>query len=151
MKLSTKGRYGVRLMIDLALHSSNSPVSLKEIAARENISEKYLWQLLYLLKRAGLIISKRGPGAGYILAKHPREINLNEIVSVLEGKICFVDCIENPSVCKQTESCVSRDVWQEATDKIQELLSSFTLEKMLKLQARKNGKNKIKLKLAFKS
>jgi len=144
MKLSTKGRYGVRLMIDLALHSSKSPVSLKDIAARENISEKYLWQLLYLLKRAGLIISTRGSGAGYALAKHPREINLNEIVSVLEGKICFVDCIENPSVCKQTKSCVSRDVWQEATDKIQEVLTSFTLEKMLKLHATKNGKKRIK-------
>jgi len=132
MKLSTKGRYGVRLMLDLALNSAKSPVTLKDIAARQDISKKYLWQLIYLLKKAGLIISSRGARAGYVLAKSPAQIDLKDIVCVLEGKICLVECVDNPTICKRSGSCVSRDVWQEATEKVSGVLESFTLEKMMK-------------------
>lgn len=139
MKLSTKGRYGVRLMLDLALHCAESPVLLKDIAAREGISEKYLWQLIYLLKKAGLIISTRGSRAGYALAKSPTQITLKDIVLVLEGKICLVECVDNPTFCKRSQTCVSREVWQEATQKVLGVLESFTLDKIVEKQRLKTG------------
>ena len=98
MKLSTKGRYGVRLMFDLALHYGEGTVSLKDVAKRQGISEKYLWHLIPPLKNAGLINSTRGSQGGYVLAKPPHLISLKEILLVLEGSMCLVDCTEQPSL-----------------------------------------------------
>jgi Rrf2 family transcriptional regulator, cysteine metabolism repressor len=131
MKLSTRGRYGVRLMLDLALHEGEGPVLLREIARRQEISEKYLWQLINPLKVAGLINSLRGAHGGYVLAKKPAEINLKEILAVLEGSLCLVDCVENPSGCDRSPNCITRDVWSEASKGILNVLESMTLEKMV--------------------
>jgi len=131
MKLSTRGRYGVRLMLDLALHQGEGPVLLREIAKRQEISEKYLWQLINPLKAAGMINSQRGAHGGYVLAKKPAEINLQQILSVLEGSLCMVDCVENPAGCDRAPGCVTRDVWTEASKGILDTLEAMTLEKMV--------------------
>ena len=131
MKISTKGRYGVRLMLDLASHCEQGPVLLKDIAARQEISEKYLWHLIPPLKNAGMIRSTRGAHGGYSLAKSPARITLKDIVSVLEGSLCLVECVDNPSVCKRSKICVSRDIWCEAAQNLMQKLTSFSLEKMV--------------------
>ena len=131
MKMSTKGRYGVRLMIDLALHIGEGPVLLKDIAQRQGISEKYLWSLINPLKTVGLVRSIRGARGGYQLAKEPAEISLKDIMRVLEGPLCLVDCVENPSSCKRSPTCITRDVWCEASQGFMKTLEAMTLETMV--------------------
>ncbi len=131
MKMSTKGRYGVRLMLDLALHSGEGPVLLKDIAQRQGISEKYLWSLINPLKTVGLVRSIRGARGGYRLAKEPAEISLKDIMCVLEGPLCLVDCVENPSSCKRSPTCITRDVWCEASQGFLKTLEAMTLETMV--------------------
>lgn len=139
MKLSTKGRYGTRLMLDLALHFGEGPVLLKDIAARQGISEKYLWQLVASLKNAGLVSSSRGSRGGYVLAKGPHEINLGQIVGLLEGAVCLVNCVDKPSLCRRSDTCVTRDIWQELSRNMLASLSEITLAEMADKQ-----KNKVK-------
>jgi len=98
-------------MIELALHHGAGPVLLKEIAERQGISEKYLWHLINPLKTTGLVNSIRGAHGGYVLGKAPEAITLKEILQVLEGSLCLVDCVDNPSLCERSSSCVSRDIW----------------------------------------
>ncbi len=131
MKLSTKGRYGVRLIIDLALHGGEDPVLLKDIARRQGISEKYLWNLITPLKTAGFVRSMRGAHGGHRLAKDPSEISLKDIMRVLEGPLCLVECVENPSSCKRSQTCITRDVWCEASQGFMKTLDAMTLEKMV--------------------
>jgi Rrf2 family protein len=131
MKMSTKGRYGVRLMLDLALHNGEGPVLLKDIARRQGISEKYLWNLINPLKTMGLVQSIRGANGGYKLAKKTSEISLKDIIRVLEGPLCLVDCVENPSTCERSPSCITRDVWCEASQNFLTTLENVTLEKMV--------------------
>jgi len=139
MKLSTKGRYGTRLMLELAIHYGKGPVALKDIAKRQEISEKYLWQLISPLKIAGLVNSTRGPSGGYTLAKKPSEITLNDIVSVLDGPLCIVDCVKDPSLCKRSANCVTREVWSETSEELSKVLASKTLEDMIKRQKNKDS------------
>ncbi|MGA2937442.1 MAG: Rrf2 family transcriptional regulator [Syntrophobacteraceae bacterium] len=134
MKLSTKGRYGVRLMFDLALHAGDGPVALKDIAARQEISEKYLSNLIPLLKNAGFVHSVRGSQGGYTLARPPRDVTLKDILLVLEGSMCLVECAEKPLLCQRSEDCLMRDVWSEVTGKMLEALESFTLEALTERQ-----------------
>ncbi len=131
MKLSTKGRYGVRLMLDLALNEGNDPVTLKDIAARQEISEKYLSNIIPLLRNAGLVHSVRGSQGGYTLARPPSEITLKDILLVLEGSMCLVECVEKPLLCQRSELCFVRDVWDEVAGKMMEALESFTLQSMM--------------------
>ena len=139
MKLSTKGRYGTRLMLDLATYYGKGPVALKDIAKRQEISEKYLWQLISPLKIAGLVNSTRGPSGGYTLAKKPSEITLNDIVSVLDGPLCIVDCVKDPSLCKRSANCVTREVWSETSEELSKVLASKTLEDMIRKQKNKDS------------
>jgi len=131
MKLSTRGRYGVRLMFDLALHYGSGPIYLKDIAERQGISAKYLWQLINPLKSTGLVNSTRGAHGGYVLGKEPEQISLKEILRVLEGSLCLVDCVDNPSLCERAPSCVSREIWGEASKGMQQMLENTTLAKMV--------------------
>jgi Rrf2 family protein len=119
------------MMVDLAIHYGDGHIFLKDIAERQDISEKYLWQLTGPLKTAGLIKSTRGPQGGFGLAKKPSEITLKDIVSILEGSLCIVDCIEDPSVCSRSGNCLTRDVWSEASEKIVQTLSSISLQDMV--------------------
>ena len=131
MKLSTRGRYGVRIMLELALHFGEGPVLLRDIAERQAISEKYLWQLIKPLKSMGLIKSIRGARGGYVLAREPAEINLREILRILEGSLCLVDCVDDPAACDRSESCITREIWSETSKNISQSLESMTLGKMV--------------------
>ncbi len=144
MRLSTKGRYGVRLMMELASHYGEGPILLKDIAQRQDISEKYLWQLINSLKIAKLVNSARGSHGGYTLAKSPSDINLNDIICVLEGKPSLVECIDNPVVCDRSEMCAARDIWDEVSHKISETLRTITLKDMVDKQNAKNSRLKTK-------
>ena len=144
MRLSTKGRYGVRLMLELAIHYGEGPILLKDISKKQEISEKYLWQLINSLKIAKLVNSTRGSHGGYTLAKSPSEINLNDIICVLEGKPSLVECIDNPSVCDRAEMCAARDIWDEVSSKISETLRAITLKDMVDKQKDKYSRLKIK-------
>lgn len=137
MKLTTRGRYGVRLMFDLALHYGNGPIYLKDIAERQRISAKYLWQLINPLKSTGLVNSTRGAHGGYVLGKEPERISVKEILQVLEGSLCLVDCVDSPSLCERAPSCISREIWGEASRGMQQMLENTTLATMVSRQKRK--------------
>jgi Rrf2 family cysteine metabolism transcriptional repressor len=140
MKLSTKGRYGVRLMIDLASHYGEGPVLLREIAKRQAISEKYLWHLINSLKATGLITATRGVNGGYTLARPPSKITMKEILQASEGAMCLVDCVEKPSVCKFVPVCAARDLWSELAGSIDRILTATTLADMAERQKTKKEK-----------
>ena len=142
MKLSTRGRYGVRLMLELALHYGEGPILLKEIAERQGVSEKYLWQLINPLKTMGLVTSQRGMYGGYALGKAPEVITLREILQILEGSLCLVDCVDNPSLCERSPSCISRDIWGEASRDMQRTLQDTTLAAMVERQKNKAEVNR---------
>ena len=137
MRLSTKGRYGMRFMLDLALHYGEGPVPLNGIAQRQGISEKYLWNLIGPLKTAGLIRSVRGSHGGYVIAKSPSEINLKDVIYALEGQLCLVGCVDDHLLCERTSICITRDVWGEVSDKIQQVLEAITLKNMVDRQKSK--------------
>lgn len=137
MKLSTRGRYGARLMLDLALHYGKGNTFLKDIASRQEISQKYLWQLIAPLRNAGLINSTRGAHGGYTLAKPPAQINMRDIISVVEGDICIVERVDEPSSCQRADTCVTMDIWQELKENILQILESYTLEDMVEKQKEK--------------
>ncbi len=130
MRLSTRARYGVRLMLALARNYGKGPMYLKDIARTEEISQKYLSLLIIPLKEVGLVHSTRGAHGGYTLARTPGQINFGEIVDVLEGNR-LVDCVRNPSACSRASVCTSRDVWAFLEDKISETLRAITLENRL--------------------
>lgn len=122
LKLSTKGHYGLRLMLDLAFNFESGPVSLKAISQRQEISEKYLWQLIQPLRNSGLVTSVRGSAGGYLLSKPLSEITLKDILVALEGPVCLA---EHP------QKCACRQLWQEMTESIGKMFDSFTLEQMM--------------------
>jgi len=133
MKLSTRGRYGTRMMLDLAQHQDEGPVQIGDIAKRQDISVKYLEQLIIPLKKANYIKSVRGPRGGHMLAVSPEEITVGEIVKILEGGIDLTDCVGNPGICPRSGHCVTRDIWTEATQAMYDKLNAMTLSKMIEL------------------
>ena len=128
MKLSTRTRYAVRAMIELARHETNRPLQLKIIAERQEISVKYLEQLMAVLKSAGLIQSVRGSRGGYILAKPPSQIALSDILHCVEGPIATVECVEDGSRCSRAADCAAREVWTRVEQAIENVLQSITLQ-----------------------
>lgn len=142
MKLSTRGRYGVRLMLELALHYGEGPVLLKDIAEHQGISEKYLWQLINPLKTTGLVNSLRGAHGGYVLGRTPEAISLKEILRILEGSLCLVDCVDDPSFCERSPSCITREIWSEASRNMQQTLEETTLATMVAKQKEKRQNEK---------
>ena len=133
LKLSTKGRYGVKAMFDLAQHMGEGPISLKSIAERQDISEHYLEQLISGLRKAGLVKSVRGAQGGYLLGKEPDKIKVGDIIRVLEGPIAPTDCVseEDPECCSKAEFCPTRIIWEKVRNSIADVLDSITLETML--------------------
>ena len=127
MKLSTKGRYGVKAMVDLAINYGEEPVSIKSISERQNISEYYLEQLFSSLRKAKLIKSIRGAQGGYILNRSPEEINIHEIIEVLEGPIEVSNCLEDEA-CNKIDCCATRLLWKKIKDSIDTVTSSITLK-----------------------
>lgn len=142
MKLSTKGRYGVRAMADLAQHAGEGPISLKNIAERQDISEPYLEQLFSSLRKGGLVKSVRGAQGGYILGKESRDIRIGDIIRILEGPIAPVNCVaeEDPEFCARAEFCATKTIWAKVRDSISEVLDSITLEDVVKDAAKLDSK-----------
>jgi len=130
MRLSTRSRYGMRLMLALAESNKKSPVYLKDIANSEEISEKYLSQLIVPLKASGLITTFRGVHGGYLLNKPASEISLLSIIEPLEGDLCLVDCVGDPDVCFKSKICASRGVWNDMSSLLIEFLKKYTLEEL---------------------
>jgi Rrf2 family cysteine metabolism transcriptional repressor len=137
MKISTKGRYGTRTLVDLALHEGEGPVQLKDIAERQQISLQYLEHLIGPLIAAGIIRSIRGARGGILLVKRPQDIKLSEIVNILEGSLCIVDCLSNPESCTRYEYCAARDIWCELKDAVNDILESTTLQNLVERQKKK--------------
>lgn len=133
MKLSTKGRYGVKAMLDLALHNEEGPVALKSIAERQDISENYLEQLFATLRKAGHVKSIRGAQGGYILAQDPEMVTIGSILRTLEGSLAPVECVveEDPLKCAREEGCVTKIIWQRIRDKVNEVVDSITLADLI--------------------
>ncbi len=137
MKLSTKGRYATRALLDLALNQGEGLATLKDIAQRQQISLRYLEHLVTPLIAAGIVRSIRGPKGGVSLAKAPSEIRLSEIIQLLEGSVAPVECIDNPGICGRSELCVTRDIWSELKKAIGGVLESTTLQDLVERQKSK--------------
>jgi Rrf2 family protein len=137
MQISTKSRYAVRAMIELALHYEQGPLQLKEIARRQDLSEKYLEQIMHPLRTKGLVYSKKGSQGGYCLARPPKDTTMLHIVSTMEGSITPVACVDKPQLCDRLAICSSRDVWSRLKEAIAEELDSHTLEDLALEQERK--------------
>ena len=131
MKISTRGRYGTRMMLDLAAHHDQGPTPLREIAKRQDLSVKYLEQLIIPLKAAGYIRSVRGARGGYTLARKPDKISVGQIIKVLEGGLSLVNCVEDPKICEREKNCPTRDIWLRMSERLMEELSSLTLRDVL--------------------
>jgi Rrf2 family protein len=141
MKISTKIRYGARAMLDLASHYGEGPIELKEIAKRENISLKYLEQVINPLRAAGLVKSIRGSKGGYSLAKPPSEICLYDVVEILEGPLNLLECLNDAKACQRVQFCVTRDIWKEVSEAISKIFYAVTLEDMVNRKKEKEGLN----------
>lgn len=141
IRLSTKGRYGTRLMLNLARHYGNGhdAVILKHISEDERISIRYLEQIIIPLKINRLVKSIRGAGGGYTLARKPEDIKLSEILHALEGNCCLVECIEDESFCEFIETCPTFDIWKNATELLKGYFDSLTLKDVM-VQADKKDK-----------
>jgi len=137
MKLSTRGRYGLRALLDLAVHQGEGMVLLKDIARRQEVSLPYLEHLITPLIAGGLVKSTRGARGGVLLLKPPAEVKLTEVVQLLEGSIALVDCVNDPKVCHRSTSCVTRDIWMQIKDAMTQVLDSTTLQDLVERQRQK--------------
>jgi Rrf2 family protein len=133
MKLSTRSRYGTRMLLDMAQHYNQGPVQLGDIAKRQNISVKYLEQIIIPLKKAHYVESMRGPKGGHVLTRPPEQITVGEIVALLEEGITLVECTEHSEVCERSPSCPTRLVWKEAARAMFDKLNTVTLADLLLL------------------
>ncbi len=131
MKITTRSRYGTRLMVELALHWGESPVQLGEVAKQGDLPAKYLEQLIIPLKRAGLIKSTRGPTGGYSLTDSPEKITVWDIVKVLEGTDGVAPCVADPLSCDRSRMCPTRDVWNKVARVIEKQLTSIALSDLI--------------------
>lgn len=131
MKLSTRTRYGIRAVLELAKNEGSRPLQIKMIAQRQDISVKYLEQLMTILKSAGFVRSIRGSKGGYLLARAPNEINLNEVFNCLEGLVTTVECVRDSNYCQRTTDCVTRQVWTQVQNAIKNVLQSITLQDLV--------------------
>lgn len=143
MKLSTKGRYGLRALIDLAMYSEKEAVSISSISARQGISESYLEQLVRRLRKSGLVVSIRGAQGGYRLAKEASKISVGDILRSLEGNLNAVECpgLREDQGCEGADFCVTKYVWQRINDSITEAVDSITLDQLVEesKKAREKG------------
>ena len=148
IKLSTKGRYGTRLMLNLAHHfnNGNEAVILKSVSDDEEISIRYLEQIVIPLKINKLVKSIRGAGGGYTLARHPSKIKLSEILHALEGTCCLVDCVDDGDYCFRIPNCAAHDVWTHASHLLKEYFGNITLQDLIEISNKKNAKPKAKSK-----
>lgn len=141
MKLSSRARYGMRAILELAIEYGKPPLQIKTIAEREDISNKYLEQLIAMLKAAGLVRSIRGPRGGYLLAKPPAEITLKEVFTTLEGPMIPAECLEHPEFCPRCMDCATREIWAELQVAVNGVLESQTLADLVERTVSKKHNN----------
>jgi Rrf2 family protein len=142
MKISTKGRYALRLMLDLAVCGGDgAPVSLKDVAQRQGLSDKYLEQIVTPLSKAGLVRSVRGAGGGYLLTRAPSEYTVGEILRPLEGDLAPVECATDSGFCEQCDECVTVELWQEIHRAVSQVVDHTTLADLMERQAKKKNGN----------
>lgn len=148
IRLSTKGRYGARLMLNLAYHykNGNEAVILKSVSDEEEISIRYLEQIVIPLKINRLVKSIRGAGGGYTLARHPSKIKLSEILHALEGSCCLVECVEDSDFCNRMAVCATYEIWKKASNILKDYFGNITLQDLIEISNRKNTKTKAKSK-----
>jgi Rrf2 family protein len=127
MRVSTKGDYGVRALVELAQHYGEGPLQSAEIAARQEVPEPYLDQLLTNLRRAGFIRSVRGPQGGHTLIKNPKDVRLSQVMLALEGSLAPLACVDDPGACTKSGGCVQRDVWTRVRDATFDILESVSI------------------------
>lgn len=138
MKVSTKGRYGLRAMIDLAINAKDKKVSIKSISERQGISENYLEQIIALLKKNGFVKSSRGATGGYSLKLEPDKISVGDILRALEGDLNPVDCVtvNEDKTCEESEFCATKFLWKRISDSINEVVNQITLQELVDEQIR---------------
>ncbi len=127
MKISTRGRYALRLMIDLAQHQDSGPVSLREVARRQQLSDKYLEQIITPMLRAGLVRSIRGAGGGYLLTRKPEDYTVGDLLRPLEGDLAPVECATNADFCDHSDQCFTVWLWQEIHKAVASVVDRTTL------------------------
>lgn len=132
MRLTTRSRYGTRMILDIAMHCTSGPVRISDIAGRQGLSTKYLEKLIRELKRAGFISSKRGPGGGHVLAMAPEDITVGDVVRSLEGEAGLVECLEEDNLCQRIENCPTREVWVKASKAMYAALDEISIADLLK-------------------
>lgn len=135
MKISTKGRYALRLMLDLALHDSDAPIRIKDIAARQDISDKYLEQIISSLNKAGYVKSIRGPQGGYKLTKDPAYYTVGMILRLTEGSLAPVACLDDEvNTCNRQDDCATLELWKQLDEAIKSVVDTVTLAKLVEWQ-----------------
>lgn len=138
MKISTKGRYALRLMLDLAMQENGNYVSINSVSQRQDISEKYLEQIIKMLSKNGLVESTRGAQGGYRLTKEPKDYTVGEILRVTEGSLAPVSCLQDDeNKCEHCEDCVTIEIWQNVLDAINEVVDNITLQYLVDKQKTK--------------
>ena len=137
MRISTKGRYALRLMLDLAVHDTGENIALKTIAKRQDISGKYLEQIIGVLTKAGFVKSVRGSSGGYRLARSPKEYTIGDILRLTEGSLAPVDCVEDGTDCGRADQCVTVMLWQKLNDAINSVVDNITLADLVEWQMQK--------------
>lgn len=142
IKLSTKGRYGTRLMLNLAhnYNDGHDAIILKSVSDEEEISIRYLEQIIIPLKINKLVKSIRGAGGGYILARHPSKIKLSEILSSLEGSMCLVECVEDDEYCDRVSGCAAHEIWKGASVMLNDYFDNLTLQNLADNDKKKKSK-----------
>ena len=136
MKISTKGRYALRLMIDLAMNSREKPVSLKDVSKRQDISEKYLEQIISILNRAGVVKSIRGAQGGYLLQKTPGDYTVGMILRLTEKTLSPVACVEDEeNVCERMDSCATAIVWKKINEAVKDVVDNITIQDLIDWQS----------------
>ena len=128
MKISTKGRYALRLMMELAGNGSDKPMSIKEIAARQGISDKYLEQIIAIMNSAGYVRSIRGAGGGYVLTEEPKNYTVGMILRETEGSLAPVACVDEDNPCERMENCATTEVWRRLNKAISDVVDNITLQ-----------------------
>lgn len=133
MKLSTKGRYGLRAMVDLVVNSKETNISLKSISKRQGISMNYLEQIISVLKKSGYVKSVRGAKGGYSLAKSPKDISVGDILRALEGNLNPVDCalVNEEKQCDEADCCITKIVWKKISDSINDVVNNISLQDLV--------------------
>jgi len=139
MQLSTKSRYGARAVVDIAMYSHNGPVTLQDISSRQEISRKYLGQIVNQLMAAGIVESIRGPRGGYVLSRSPEKTRLGEIIRTLDGSMAPVRCVDKSKSCRRNRACATREVWVKIKENLESLVDDITIADLVARQKELEG------------